>query len=145
MVTVREKNKSLVDSKLDVNKIDKLKELDEGADPFSFWRMIRGDFTTMIFQLITYVINMILSAIILIIEIIFEYLLYMDYFIGLFACLMGIFPFLKDNVIQWFISNFSLLAWILILELMQWIMNLFYLSQISSMGKPVFRVGFYPL
>ena len=79
-----------------------------------------------------FVINFIRNGIEYIVGKLFEILLYLDYLIGIFVAFIALLPWARQNVMNWFIENLSLLAWAIVFILIDWIMALVSLSAISG-------------
>ena len=79
-----------------------------------------------------FVINFIRNGIEYIVGKLFEILLYLDYLIGIFVAFIALLPWARQNMMNWFIENLSLLAWAIVFILIDWIMALISLSAISG-------------
>jgi hypothetical protein len=112
-------------------KFDGLLDGDFAEGP-SFWKLVRLDVMDAINYILVTVINWLRNAIEYLIIRVFRFLLYMDYFIGLFTALFSIIPYYRQNLLNWFTENISLLAWSLVFIFVQWIMSFISLRALSN-------------
>ena len=100
---------------------------------YGFWDIITDlDVSSAIFYILVYVLNMIRDGIEYAFGVVFQFLLYLDLILGMFAMLMAFIPDLRGNILNWFLENIALQLWSVVFLAVEWVLSYVMYSKMLS-------------